>query len=66
VLEPTNPLKWSWHLDAMCDHLEAISRGHHPLADHQRPPGSSKSMIVSVLWQAWEWGPLGKPSTCAS
>jgi hypothetical protein len=24
------------------------------------PPGSSKSTIVTVLWQAWEWGPLGK------
>lgn len=23
------------------------------------PPGSSKSMLVSVLWQAWVWGPLG-------
>src|SRR3546814_15143354 len=24
------------------------------------PPGSSKSTIVTVLWQAYEWGPLGK------
>jgi predicted phage terminase large subunit-like protein len=63
VLEPTNPLKWSWHLDAMCDHLEAISRGRmDPRLIINIPPGSSKSMIVSVLWQAWEWGPLGKPS----
>jgi hypothetical protein len=23
------------------------------------PPGSSKSLIVSVLWPAWEWGPKG-------
>lgn len=64
VLEPTNPIKWSWHLDAMCDHLEAISRGKlTPLLIINVPPGSSKSMIVSVLWQAWEWGPFGKPST---
>lgn len=63
VLEPTNPLKWSWHLDAMCEHLEAISRGRmEPRLIINVPPGSSKSMIVSVLWQAWEWGPLGKPS----
>lgn len=64
VLEPNNALKWSWHLDAMCQHLEAISRGElHPRLIINVPPGSSKSMIVSVLWQAWEWGPFGKPSS---
>jgi hypothetical protein len=63
ILEPTNPLKWSWHLDALCDHLEAISRGTlFPRVIFNVPPGSSKSMICSVFWQAWEWGPLGKPS----
>jgi predicted phage terminase large subunit-like protein len=64
VLEPTNPLKWSWHLDAMCEHLQAISEGRiFPRLIINVPPGSSKSMIVSVMWQAWEWGPFGKPST---
>lgn len=61
VLEPQTPLKWNWHLDAMCDHLEAISRGQlKPRLIINVPPGSSKSTIVSVLWQAWEWGPLGR------
>lgn len=23
VLEPSTPLEWNWHLDAMCDHLQA-------------------------------------------
>src|SRR3546814_8306643 len=27
IIEPGTPLKWNWHLDAMCAHLEAISRG---------------------------------------
>ncbi len=64
VLEPTNQLKWNWHLQAMCDHLEAISRGSlTPWLIINVPPGSSKSMIVSVMWQAWEWGPFGKPSS---
>lgn len=27
VIEPGTPLKWSWHLQAMCDHLEAIRIG---------------------------------------
>lgn len=64
VLEPTNPLKWSWHLDAMCDHLEAITFGRlSPWLLINVPPGSSKSMVVSVFWQAWEWGPCRMPST---
>jgi predicted phage terminase large subunit-like protein len=61
VIEPATPLKWNWHLDAMCDHLEAISHGKlRPRLIINVPPGSSKSTIVSVLWQAWEWGPLGR------
>lgn len=64
VLEPNTPLVWNWHLQAMCDHLEAISRGKlTPWLIINVSPGSSKSMVVSVLWQAWEWGPLGKRSS---
>lgn len=62
VIEPATKLIWNWHLDAMCAHLEAISRGQlRPRLIINVPPGSSKSTIVSVLWQAWEWGPLGRP-----
>jgi predicted phage terminase large subunit-like protein len=61
VIEPGTPLKWNWHLDAMCAHLEAVSRGKlKPRLIINVPPGSSKSTIVTVLWQAYEWGPLGK------
>lgn len=61
VIEPGTPLRWNWHLDAMCAHLEAISRGElKPRLIINVPPGSSKSTIVTVLWQAYEWGPLGK------
>ena len=24
------------------------------------PPGSMKSLLVSVIWPAWEWGPQGR------
>lgn len=62
VIEPSTELRWNWHLEAMCDHLEAISRGTlHPRLIINIPPGHSKSTIVSVMWQAWEMGPLGKP-----
>lgn len=61
TIEPGTPLRWNWHLQAMCDHLEAVSRGTlSPWGIINVPPGSSKSTIVSVLWQAYEWGPLGQ------
>lgn len=62
VLEPSTELKWGWHMQAMCDHLEAITRGAlEPRLIINVSPGSSKSLLVSVLWQAWEWGPCAMP-----
>ncbi|WP_244426719.1 phage terminase large subunit [Sinorhizobium sojae] len=62
VLEPTQKLVWNWHLDALCAHLEAITDGRINRLLANVPPGSSKSVIVSVMWQAWEWGPKGLAS----
>ena len=67
VIEP-NAYVHGWHIDALCEHLEAITDGVE-LPDgsfYNRllvniPPGTAKSMIVSVLWPCWEWGPAGKP-----
>lgn len=55
VLEPTQPLVWNWHLDAICQHLEAVTDGRINRLLINVPPGSSKSLLVSVMWQAWEW-----------
>jgi predicted phage terminase large subunit-like protein len=61
VIEPGTPLKWNWHMDAICQHLEAVSLGRlAPWGIINVPPGSSKSTLASVMWQAWEWGPLGR------
>lgn len=60
VIEPGTRLRWNWHMEAMCLHLEAITFGRmSPWLIINVPPGSSKSTVVSVLWQAWEWGPCG-------
>lgn len=55
VLEPNAKLVWNWHLDALCLHLEAITAGTITRFLANVPPGSSKSLIVSVIWPAWEW-----------
>ena len=59
VLEPDHPCVWSWHMDAICEHLEAVSRGEITRLLMNIWPGASKSLIVSVMWQAFEWGPMG-------
>jgi len=59
VLEPRTKLVWNWHLEAICQHLEAVTYGRINRLCINVPPGSSKSLIVSVLWPAWEWGPAG-------
>lgn len=55
VLEPRTPYVHGWHIDAICQHLEAVTYGRINRLLINVPPGSSKSLIVSVLWPAWEW-----------
>jgi predicted phage terminase large subunit-like protein len=57
VLEPATPLKWGWALDAICEHLEAVTNGDIKRLLANVPPGSMKSMLTGVIWPAWEWGP---------
>jgi predicted phage terminase large subunit-like protein len=59
VLEPAAELKWGWALDAICLHLEAITSGDITKLLINVPPGSMKSLLVGVIWPAWEWGPKG-------
>lgn len=54
IVEP-NPLRWNWHMDAICDHLQAVSEGHIRDLVISVPPGASKSLLVSTFWGAWDW-----------
>jgi predicted phage terminase large subunit-like protein len=62
ILEPNTKLVWNWHLDAICEHLEAVTDGRITRLLINVPPGSSKSLICSVMFPAWEWGPKASPS----
>ena len=62
VLEPYEDLKWGWALDAICHHLEAVTRGDFNRLLINVPPGMMKSILVGVIWPAWEWGPMGLAS----
>lgn len=49
------PLVWAWHMDAICEHLEAVTKGELVTLVINVPPGHSKSLLTNVLWPAWEW-----------
>ena len=55
VIEPSTPFVPSWHIDAIIEHLEAISFGRIRNLLINVPPRHMKSLLVSVLWPAWEW-----------
>lgn len=59
ILEPSTDLKWGWALDAICQHLEAVTAGDITRLLMNVPPGSMKSLLTGVIWPAWEWGPKG-------
>lgn len=67
VLEPTQPYIHGWHIDAICSHLEAITKGTFLAMGFPNrllinvPPGTMKSLLASVFWPAWEWGPMAMP-----
>ncbi len=54
-LEPLNVFMSNWHIDAICEHLQAISESKLRRLQIWVPPGSMKSRLASVLWPAWEW-----------
>jgi predicted phage terminase large subunit-like protein len=63
VLEPSNPYVHGWHVDAIAEHLEAITHGQINRLLINVPPGTMKSLLSGVFWPAWEWGPIGRPAT---
>lgn len=69
IIEPGQEYVHGWHLDAISEHLEAVTSGEISRLLINIPPGMMKSLQVGVFWPCWEWGPKGLPSTryvCAS
>ena len=61
VLEPVHPYVHGKHIDVICEVLEAITFGRLLAAGLRNrivfnvPPGTMKSLLISVFWPAWEW-----------
>lgn len=45
----------NWHIDAMCDHLDAVSKGEIRRLAIAVPPRSMKSITVAIMFPAYDW-----------
>lgn len=55
VVEPGTDLRWNWHLDVLCEDLEALERGSITKEIVNVPPGTMKSLLMSVFFRAKLW-----------
>lgn len=49
------PYEENWALDALCDHLQAVTEGYIRFLLANFPPRCAKSNIASIMWPAWTW-----------
>jgi hypothetical protein len=50
-----SPFKMGWPIEAVADHLEAVTRGDIKRLIINIPPRMGKSSITSVAFPAWTW-----------
>lgn len=55
ILEPGVPFIGNWHIDAICCILEEVTAGNITRVIFNIPPGCMKSLLINVIWPAWEW-----------
>jgi predicted phage terminase large subunit-like protein len=50
-----SPYCHNWHIDEICNHLQAVSAGRIRKLLITIPPRHMKSISVAVAWPAWTW-----------
>lgn len=55
ILEPGTPFVPNWHIDLICEYLEAVTAGTVRRLLITMPPRYGKSLLTSVIWPTWEW-----------
>jgi len=53
----------NWHIEAKAEMLTAVADGQIAKLVINEPPGFAKSLVTSVMFPAWQWGPNLKPHT---
>lgn len=55
TVEGGSSYRSNWHLDAIFEHLEGVSRGEIRRLAIAMPPRCMKSLSSAVMWPAWDW-----------
>lgn len=55
TVEGEREYRSNWHIDVICEHLEAVSRGEIRRLLINMPPRHMKSLCCSVFWPVWDW-----------
>src|SRR5262245_11508244 len=55
VLEPGTKFVPGLHVDAICEHLQAVIEDRIRDLIINVPPGHAKSLLTCVFWPAWAW-----------
>lgn len=55
ILEPSTPLVWGKHIEAICAELERVFYGDSKRLIVNIPPRFGKSLLVSVFFPCWVW-----------
>jgi predicted phage terminase large subunit-like protein len=55
VVEPGTPFVGGFHIDAICEHLEAVTLRQIRSLLITVPPRHTKSLCASVAWPTWAW-----------
>lgn len=45
----------NWHLESICQHLEAVNRGEIKRLIVNVPPRTAKTALIGVAWPLWTW-----------
>lgn len=53
--KPGSPYMHNWHIDAIAEHLVAVTSGQIRNLLITIPPRTIKSSMVSVMWPVWMW-----------
>lgn len=54
-VEPYVKFRTNWHIEALADALERVTKGETKRLICNVPPGCMKSLLCSVFWPCWEW-----------
>jgi predicted phage terminase large subunit-like protein len=55
IVEPATPLVYNWHIDAICEYLQAVKEGQIKRLLINMPPRMMKSMLVTIMYPTWCW-----------